>query len=87
MKIPLELIESQKLLLAKKKLPLVLLSKSVQEIPVNIGDMVQVYVKNGKWKQEKWSEPKQAINFDNHYKNFTVPASSGRSIRSALEDV
>lgn len=57
--IPPDIVEAQQNLNAKRKLTLILKSKSVSEIPVSVGDMVETYSVTKSDKRGHWSEPKK----------------------------
>ena len=85
--IPPDLIRAREVLKAKRKLNLILKSKSTEEIPVKVGDIVQVYIKLQNEKRGKWSSPKPVLCYDHKSRTVTVPGQNGRKINAALEDV
>ena len=73
--------------MAKRKLNLILKSKSNTVIPVRIGDLVQVFIKLQHEKREKWSNAKPVLSYENQSGAVTVPGQNGRTIKAAVEDV
>lgn len=59
-----ELIHAHDMLKAKRKLTLILRSKSNKEPVVRAGDLVQVYVKHRKEKRGKWLSSRSVLSFD-----------------------
>lgn len=72
-KIPEDILKAQKCLQAKRKLTLVLNSKSVQDKSVQVGDMVEVFVKHGKEKRGKWTEALPVLSFDFENRSVCLP--------------
>lgn len=85
--IPEEILNAHHELIAKRRLTLILRSKSITDIPLHVGDQVQIYIKQQHEKRGKWSSPKVAISFDSEMGTVTVPGKNGRFVRAALEDV
>ena len=85
--IPLSIIEAQRTLAAKRKLNLILKSKSIQELPIKIGDLVQVYTRLQNQKRGKWSDATPVLAIDPESRTVTVPGSAGRKRDAAIEDV
>ncbi len=85
--IPQEVLDAQKERIAKRKLNLILRSKAVQDITLEIGDIVQVFLKQSGEKRGKWSDPKTVIDFNSKSGIVTVPGSRGQSMKVAVEDV
>ena len=86
-KIPDELNEAHEKLLAKRKLTKMLRSKTFDEPPISIGDMVEIYIKKQNEKRSKWSGPKPVLKFDPVSGTVTVPGQNGRQVCAAIEDV
>ena len=85
--IPKELVEAQQKLQAKRKLTLILKSKSIMETPVHAGDMVEVFVKHSNEKRGKWSSPKTVLSYDHNTRTVVLPGRNGRTIQAAIEDI
>ena len=73
--------------MAKRKLILILRSKSIAETPVNAGDLVQVFIKLQHEKRGKWTSAKPVLRFDKASGIVTVPGQNGKTIKAAVEDV
>eukprot|EP00171_Calliarthron_tuberculosum_P001315 IDg1315t1 len=84
--VPNELLEANSKLQAKRKLTLILRSKSTSSPPISIGDTVQVYIKRENEKRGKWSSPKPVLEYDKISHTVSVPGNNGRKIRAAVED-
>ena len=82
-----DLIDAHQTLLAKRKLTLILRSKTFDEIPIAVGDLVQVFIKKQNQKRGKWSQNKPVLAYDFPNRTITVPGSNGRKICAAIEDV
>ena len=80
-------IKARDLLMAKRKLDLILRSKSTYEIPVKIGDMVQVLIKLQNEKRGNWSNPKPVLEYDKPFGTVIFPGRNGHKINAAVEDV
>lgn len=85
--LPKEIVEAHDALVAKRKLTKILRSKSVQTPDINPGDMVEVFIKLEKEKRGKWSAPKPVLDFDPTSGIVTLPGTSGKKIKAAVEDV
>ncbi len=84
--IPEELISAHEELKAKRKLNLILRSHNFKLPPIKIGDMVQIYAKDGNAKYGKWLSARPVISIDTQAGSVTVPGSSGKTITAAFED-
>ena len=84
--VPNELVNAQKDLLAKRKLNLILRSKSITEPAINVGDLVEVYIQAGKGKRGHWSQPKTVLEIDYPARTVIVPGSGNKRIHAAFED-
>ena len=73
--------------MAKRKLTLILRSKTIEETPIAVGDMVQIFVKDSKEKRGKWSQSMPVLSYDLSNRTVTVPGSKGRKVCAAVEDV
>ena len=85
--IPDELRNAQHELKAKRKLNLILSSKSISEAPVNIGDLIEVFIKLENQKRGTWSNPLPVLSYDPDSRTVTVPGAHGRQRKIAIEDV
>ena len=85
--IPDELIEAREQIHAKRKLVLILRSKSITDIQINPGDLVQVFIKDSKEKRGKWSTPKIVLDTDIAMRTVSVPGKMGKKVRAAFEDI
>ena len=84
--LPLEIRKSQDEPLAKRKLNLILSSKSINDCRVRVGDIVQVYTRLQNQKRGSWSEPKPVLEYDPASGTVTVAGSHGHRKQAALED-
>ena len=71
---------------ARRKLALILRSKAVTEVPLSVGDLVEVYQKRDHEKRGKWSAPKPITSVNHKARSVTVPGKNGRTINVAFED-
>ena len=85
--VPQDLLIARETLMAKRKLNLILKSKSRMVAPVRIGDLVQVFVKLQHEKRGKWSNAKPVLSFDKVSGTVTAPGQNSRTIKAAVEDV
>ena len=85
--IPDELQEAHRELKAKRKLKKVLSSKSVQDIPVHAGDIVDVFVKLENQKRGKWLREKSVLSYDPKSRSISYAGKNGRMANAAIEDV
>ncbi len=59
--IPTEIVNAHNTLLGKRKLTLILRSKSVQDVSVSGGDLVEIYLKQQNFQRGKW---KPVVSYD-----------------------
>eukprot|EP00178_Gracilaria_changii_P016470 TRINITY_DN4728_c0_g1_i1.p1 TRINITY_DN4728_c0_g1~~TRINITY_DN4728_c0_g1_i1.p1 ORF type:complete len:805 (-),score=91.02 TRINITY_DN4728_c0_g1_i1:529-2943(-) len=85
--VPAEMVEAHQSLVAKRKLTLILRSKATTEIPLSVGDMVQLFVKHQHQKRGHWSSAKPILSYDRASRTVTVPGAHGRKISAAIEDI
>lgn len=64
----------------------ILRSRSLSANDFRAGDLVQVYVKQGKERRGKWWSPRQVININNDDRMLSVPGTAGLQIVVAFED-
>ena len=83
----LDIVDAYQTLFAKRKLTLILRSKTIEETPIAVGDMVQIFVKDSKEKRGKWSQSMPVLSYDLSNRTVTVPGSKGRKVCAAVEDV
>lgn len=80
------LINTQKELVSRRKLTLIMRSKSVKDTPVSVGDLVQVSVKQQFDKRGKWLSSRPVLSYDVKSRTGTVSGSNVRAISGAIED-
>jgi len=85
--VPIEIMEAHQNLKAKRKLTMILRSKACTDERFSPGQLVQVFIKQGKEKRGKWSSDKPVLSYDDESRSVTVPGASGRKIVAAVEDV
>ena len=85
--VPDDVIGAHEKLRARPKLALIQTSKAVKEIPVQVGDLVEVYQKKQHEKRGKWSVPKPVISVDHAAISVTVPGSKNSHLSIALVDL
>jgi len=85
--VPKEVLEAQENLKAKRKLTLILRSKSVADEEFKPGSIVQVYVKKGNEKRGQWSTNRIVLEFNPESRMVVVPGANGKLIHAAMEDV
>lgn len=85
--LPKDVLEAQQKLKARRKLSSILRSKAITEIPLRIGDLVEVYSKKQHSKRGSWSAPKKILSVDNESRCITVPGKPGKVITAAFENV
>lgn len=73
-------------LIAKRKLTLILRSNATTNESFKIGDLVQIYIKDGKQKRGSWTSPRQILSIDVEAGSITVPGKAGKTICAAVED-
>ena len=83
--VPEDLVTARQTLTAKRKLNLILKSKSTSVAPVQIGDLVQVYTKLQHEKRGKWSNPKLVLSFGKISGTVTVPGRNGKKSQLLLK--
>ena len=82
-----ELQKAHEELIAKRKLTLILRSKVFPADSFKIGDLVQVFIKDGKAKRGSWSSPRAVLSIDSTSGTLTIPGRAGKTISAAVEDV
>jgi len=87
MQIPVEIVDAQETLKAKRKLALIMRSKSTRDNVVKPGDEVEVYLRKGKEKRGKWLSGRPILSYDHESRTVSIPGSNGRTMSAAIEDV
>ena len=85
--IPEEITDAQQKLAAKRKLALILKSKSTVEQHVNVGDMIEVYKSTGMDKKGIWSRPKIVLSIDHEARSVVVPGKAGKRATVSIKDI
>ena len=83
--IPDDIIDANLKKSARRKVSKILKSKATKEIPLSVGDMVEIYRKVNK--KGIWSEPKQILSINHEGRYLTVPAKKGSHYTVGIEDV
>lgn len=84
---PSDILKAHDDLVPAMKLNRILNSKSVQNLPISIGDLVQLYMKEYNQKQGKWSFSKVVLSYDRDTNTVTVPDRHDKEGQAAMEDV
>lgn len=71
----------------KGKLNILLRSKPIRELPISVGDKVQIYVREEKQKRGTWSPSVPVINYDYKSRTITVPGAIGKTRKATIDDV
>ena len=82
-----DIMDAHEKLQAKRKLSLILRSRAPTEVPISVGDMVDVFLRTGMSKQGKWSTPKIVLQVDHAARSVVVPSKFGRRSTVAFEDI
>ena len=82
-----DVFKARETIMAKRKLNLILRSKSIQEPPVKVGDLVRVCIKLQHEKRGKCTSAKPVLSYDKASGILTVPGKNGKKIKAAVEDV
>lgn len=85
--VPDEIINAHQILKAKRKLTMILRSKICKQERFTPGQLVQVFIKQGKEKRGKWTGDKPVLSYNEDSRAVTVPGANGRKIVAAVEDV
>lgn len=85
--LPPDIRQAQEELSAKRKLNMILSSKSITEQPVHVGDIIQVYTRLQNQKRGTWSEPIPVLEYDHLSRTVTVAGARGRRKQAAIEDI
>ena len=84
--VPDDVRDARDQLQARRKLALILRSKAVTEIPLSVGDVVEVYQKKEHETRGKWSDPRPIISINHDARSLIVPGRRGREVTVAFED-
>lgn len=82
-----EIITARDTLLANQKLTLILRSKYASVPTLKASGLVDVLIKDGQEKRDRWLSSRAILKSDAHAGTVTVPGAGGRTIRAAVEDV
>lgn len=74
-------------LIAKRKLTLILGSKSAQEVSITVGDIVNVFPKRYNENRGKCMSYRPVLSYDISTHTITVPSSAGRTTKVTVKDV
>eukprot|EP00737_Agarophyton_chilense_P003638 gb/GEZJ01004314.1/.p1 GENE.gb/GEZJ01004314.1/~~gb/GEZJ01004314.1/.p1 ORF type:complete len:153 (-),score=18.72 gb/GEZJ01004314.1/:413-871(-) len=70
--IPHDFIKAPENSRAKRKITLILRSQSVKENPISVGDLIEVFLKNGKEKRGHWTNPMPVLSYDHTSRTVKV---------------
>lgn len=82
---PKDVVDSYNTLQVQRKLILIMKSKSITIIPLNIGDIIEVYQQKEKEKLGTWSQPKTILNIDHNARSITVHGKLNKTLCVAVE--
>lgn len=85
--IPDDLLKAQKFLQARRKLSLVLSSKSVSDTPTYVGEIVEVFIKKNCEKRGKWTKSLPLLSYDSDTGMVSLPEKRGKTFSAAVEGV
>lgn len=72
--------------ISKRKLSLILRLHIYENKDFNPGDMVQMFITDGKNKRVKWISPRRIISIDTETGTVKVPSRSSKSVCAAVDD-
>ena len=72
---------------ARRKLAVMLKSKTVTEFPIGVGDIVEVFQHSQHEKRGKWSAPKPILSVNFNSRSVTVPGKASKELTIALENL
>lgn len=84
--LPSDIRKAHEEMVAKRKLNLILSSKSIADTPIKVGDTVQIYIRLPNQKRGIWSEPQPVLQYDPESQTVTIAGSRGRCRQAAVED-
>lgn len=73
-------------LIAKRKLTLIMRSNTFPSQSFKVGDLVQIYINDGKSKRGSWTSPRKVLEINTNAGSVTVPGRSGKTVTAAIED-
>ena len=85
--IPDDIIDAHNELHARCKLSLILRSHAVTELPISVGDLVEVYSKAEHEKRGKWSLPKLILSINHDARSLTVQGKNHKTRTVSIEDI
>ena len=85
--IPDDIVDAHNRLQAKRKLELMLKTKSTSEVNIAVGDNVEVYSNNGMGKTGTQSTPRIVLLVDQDARTITIPAKGCKRAAVAVENV
>lgn len=85
--IPPEIVEAHVDLLAKRKLHLIMRTQVSPSQTFDVGDLVEIYIKNEHGKRGRWSSPRLVTSVNREAGFITVPGKRGHTCNAAFEDV
>lgn len=71
----------------KRKLKNIFCRKYITDIPIAVGDLVDVYMRTDEQKRGRWYFPRWVLELCGASWTITIPDSSGRTMKLAFEDV
>lgn len=74
-------------LIAKRKLTLIMRTNTFLSAQLKIGDLVQVFLHDGKSKRGSWNSPRNVLSINSEVRSITVPGRSGKVISADIENV
>jgi len=80
-----DVLDAHEKLQARRKLALILKSKTVREIPLHVGDSVEIIQKKQHEKRGKWSSAKTILSFDPDARSIIVPGKKEIPLPSRLK--
>lgn len=85
--IPDERFEAHNTTESERELTRVLCSKTLNTIPVAVGDMVDLYVQKASENRETWSSPHTLLSVNSESGTVAVHGTAGRPMKAALDDI
>lgn len=85
--LPQEILAANETLASKRELTRILRAKKCDELYLQDGDQVELYVKRDQDRRHKWSLPRTFLSFDKESWTVVLPGAAGRTVKDAIEDV
>lgn len=82
-----EIVKANDTLQSRRKLSMILNSKSISEPNHKIGDLVEIFQHRKNNKRGPWSSARKIIQIDDNNRTITVPGRNGKTVCAAFEDV